>query len=590
MSNTTFVAELKARADIYDIVSESVRLRKSGVNWLGLCPFHSEKTPSFTVNPSKQIFHCFGCGAGGDVISFVTKRENMTFREALEVLAARYGMEIPRHDPQKAERRDQLLQLVTEAESLFRRHLRDDSEAVRYLKKRGLDEATVSAFSIGSAPDEWRFLLNALLAKKYSAELMAQAGLVTRGKNQSFYDTFRGRIIFPIKNLYGKTIAFGGRAIKDEQVPKYLNSPETPLYNKSEVLYGLDVAKETIKSEGFAFITEGYLDTISCHQFGFLNTVATLGTALTPGHCRLLKRFTEKVILVFDGDNAGRKAARKALRLLLAAGLDPKALVLPDGLDPDGYLRARGAEAFHALFLQAEPMVEFLIAGAIRQGEGAEGLTTATEALSIIAEIPNAIIRGVTLKSLSERLGVNETFLMEELGKVMKTTSNYRRQVKEPAKIAADSSLSKPDPSSKKIAEVEKLLVATALEDTGRIKRLLESITGEEEYFENEHLRKIFVTLKRFMESGRPWSQDEFMLELPEGACRSVFTELTVQRAFDEEDADKVFEESLGRIRERITLSSHKGLIRQIGELNQDAMNLFLEEQRRLKARRNPDR
>lgn len=585
MSNTAFVSELKARADIYDIVSESVTLRKSGANWLGLCPFHSEKTPSFTVNPSKQIFHCFGCGAGGDVISFVTKRENMTFLEALEVLASRYGMELPRHDPQKAERRDQLLQLVTEAENLFKQHLLSDSEAARYLEKRGLDEATVSVFSIGSAPDEWRVLLNALLAKKYSAELMAQAGLVSRGKTGNFYDTFRGRVIFPIKNLYGKTIAFGGRAIKDEQIPKYLNSPETPLYNKSEILYGLDVAKEAIKSEGFAFITEGYLDTISCHQFGFLNTVATLGTSLTPGHCRLLKRFTEKVVLVFDGDTAGRKAARKALRLLLAVGLDPKVLVLPDGLDPDGYLRARGAEAFRALFLQSEPMVDFLIAGAIRHDEGADGLTTATEALSIIAEIPNAITRGVILKSLSERLGINETFLIEELGKLMRSFS--RRQVKESVKTKNAASPSSAKPLPRKIAEVEKLLIATALEDGGRIKRFLESVTSE--YFENEHLRDIFVKLKRFMESGRPWNPDEFMLELPEGISRSVFTELTVQRAFYEEDVDKIFEESLSRIRERITLSSHPGLIRQIGKLDKDAMNLFLKEQRRLKARRNHD-
>ena len=581
MSNTAFISELKARADIYDIVSESVTLRKSGANWLGLCPFHSEKTPSFTVNPSKQIFHCFGCGAGGDVISFVTKHENMTFREALEVLAARYGVEIPSHNPQKAERRDHLLQLVTEAETVFKRHLPSDPDAAEYLEKRGMDEATVSAFSIGSAPDEWRFLLNTLQTKKYSVELMVLAGLVTAGKNRTFYDTFRGRIIFPIKNLYGKTVAFGGRAIKEGQVPKYLNSPETPLYNKSEVLYGLDLAKEAIKSEGFAFITEGYVDTIACHQFGFRNTVATLGTALTPGHCRLLKRFTEKVVLVFDGDSAGRKAARKALRLLLAVGLDPKVLILPEGLDPDGYLRARGAEDFQALFLQAEPMVEFLISGAIRHDEAAEGLTTATEALSIITEIPNAIIRGATLKALSERLGVKETFLIEELNRVMKTSAGKR--MKEAGKTVAT-----PLSTGRKKSKAEELLIATALEDSQRIKRLLESVSKEN--FENEHLREIFVRLKNFMEAGKSWSPDEFMFELPEGVCRSAFTQLMVQRAFDDEEADKVFEESLDKIRERITLSAHKGLIKQIGELNQDAMNLFLEEQRRLKARRNSDR
>jgi len=587
VSDKTFVAELKARADIYDIVSESVKLKKSGANWLGLCPFHSEKTPSFTVNPAKQIFHCFGCGAGGDVISFVIKHENMTFIEALKLLAGRYGMEIPDHDPQKAERRDHLLQLISEAENFFRKYLRDDLAAARYLEKRGLDEATVSAFSIGSAPDEWRTLLNALSAKKYKVELMIQAGLVTKGKHSSFYDTFRGRLIFPIKNIYGKTIAFGGRAIKDDQVPKYLNSPETQLYSKSEVLYGLDVARDAIKSEGFAFVTEGYLDAISCHQFGFTNTVATLGTALTPGHCRLLKRFTEKVILVFDGDSAGRKAARKALRLLFAAGLDPKVLILPNGLDPDGYLRSRGAEDFRTLFLQAEPMVDFLISGAIRHGEGVEGLTSATEALSIIAEIPNAITRGATLKSLSERLGINEIFLMEELDKIMK--ASYRRNIKKTVKVEPSSSGKLlPGKRTEKITEVEKLLIATALEDDRRIKRCLESVT--EEYFENEQMRDIFVKLKRFMASGRPWSPDEFILELPEGACRSVFTQLMVQRLFDEEDADKVFEESLAGIRERITLTSHKGLIRQISELDQEAMNLFLEEQRRLKARRNPGR
>ncbi|MBI5140895.1 MAG: DNA primase [Nitrospirae bacterium] len=589
MNNQAFLDELRSRSDIYDVVSESVSLKKNGANWQGLCPFHAEKTPSFNVNPSRQIFHCFGCGEGGDVFKFLMKRDGINFREAVEALASRYGMEVPAARRENTEVREILLAINEEAETFYRRRLKDDKAASEYLEKRGIGHDAIAAFGIGSAPEDWRALLAHLQARKFRPEHLVASGLVVRGKNGNLYDGFRNRLIFPIKNIHGKTVAFGGRALGDG-TPKYLNSPETPVYSKSETLFALNMAKDEIKKRGFALITEGYIDALSCHMHGFKNAVATLGTALTPGHTRLLRRFTERVVLVFDGDEAGRRAARKGLRVLLAGELDPRVLVLPDNLDPDDFLRSRGAEAFSALIADAQPMVDFILTGSAGTGTATNGaasansaLISAGEAVSIIAEIPNAIMRGRELKKLSGRLGINESFLMEELEKA---SGKAAKQVSRRTDAAgAEAAAAKARPEAQKAAHrSERLLVATAIEDGTRIKTMLGALTGNE--FTDVQLRDFFVRLGAFMGAGNRWSAEGFMANLPDGPARSALTALLAKPDFDAEESERVFTESLDQVRRRGSLTTQKTLRSRIDAGDREAMALFLEKQRKLKARR----
>lgn len=579
MNDTSFVSELKTRADIYDVVSDSVQLKKSGANWSGLCPFHAEKTPSFSVNTSKQIFHCFGCGTGGDVISFVMKLEGVSFREALEVLASRYGMQVPRHNPKKAELRDRLLHILSEAEGFFRKNLGSDPAARAYLASRGIDGNIAETFAIGSAPNEWRSLSAHLQSRGHSRELMVQAGLAVRNEKGNHYDAFRGRIIIPIRNLYGKTVAFGGRILSEDQQPKYLNSPQSPVYNKSEILYGLDMAKDHIRTEGLAIVTEGYMDALACHQFGFNNAVATLGTALTPGHARLLKRFTDIVVLIFDGDEAGLRASRKALPLLLCAGVEPRVLVLPDGMDPDSCLRRKGPGEFRELLRTAPPLVDFLISAVI----GDSGRTSASrtsEALAITAEIPNGILRGQTLKLLAERLGIQERYLSEELDRIMSSRRGSSEGGRRPGSDSAEK------PANRSMAE--ELLLSSALEDRGMALRLVQELSADD--FQDVSLRPIFVRLEQFINDERAWEMDAIMSGLQDSESRSAFTRLMMQSPSDAGVRERVFRDALESITKKRIISRQGSLRRRINEGSREAMEIFLEEQRRLKNRRNPDR
>jgi len=575
VSNQAFLDELRSRSDIYDVVSESVSLRKNGANWQGLCPFHAEKTPSFNVNPSRQIFHCFGCGEGGDIFKFLMKRDGINFREAVEVLASRYGMEVPKARRENTGIRDILLAINEEAEAFYRRRLNDDSAAREYLERRGIGSNAISAFALGSASEDWKALLAHLQSRKFRPEHLLASGLVMKGKNGNLYDGFRNRLIFPIKNIHGKTVAFGGRALGDG-TPKYLNSPETPVFSKSETLFALNMAKDEIRKRGAALITEGYIDALSCHMYGFNNTVATLGTALTPGHARLLRRFTERIVLVFDGDEAGRRAARKGLRVLLAGELDPRVLVLPDNLDPDDFLRARGADAFGALIAEAQPMVDFML-------KGVTDISGAMEAVSIIAEIPNAIMRGQELKKLSGRLGINDSFLLEELKKasVKAARQPARRAETESSKPASGAKRQEEKPEAAPLSE--RLLLACAIEDGARIKTMLGALTGNE--FTDVQLMDVFVRLGAFMGAGNRWSVEGFMANLPDGPARSALTALLAKPDFDADESERVFTESLEQVRQRGGLAARKTLRSRIDAGDREAMALFLEEQRKLKAR-----
>jgi len=419
------LSEIRNTANITDIISERVVLKKAGKDHVGLCPFHSEKTPSFTVSPVKQIYHCFGCGAGGDVFSFLMKHEGIGFSEAVQSLARRYGIQLPERNMSASQKkaaslRQQLFDLNRRIMSFFTDHLvnRSSGQMARsYLEKRGFNQETVSKFGIGFAPDGWDNLVQFYRKLNISQVLAENTGLIVPRKNQGFYDRFRNRVIFPIFDVTNQIIGFGGRVLDDSK-PKYLNSPETIIYNKSRSLYGAHAAKNKARETGSVYIVEGYFDLLALHQHGVTNTVATLGTSLTAEHVSLLRRgFAQKAYLVFDSDAAGLKAARRSIPLFMNAAMDAAVIVLPKGYDPDSYIFKYGRDAFEKASEKATGMVEFLIESSIKSnGLSMEGkVRVITDLQQLLLEIKDNVARSIYIKYLAERLSVNETAILEKI-------------------------------------------------------------------------------------------------------------------------------------------------------------------------------
>jgi DNA primase len=367
-----FIQTLLDRTDIVEVIESYVPLRKAGANYQARCPFHNEKTPSFTVSPTKQFYHCFGCGAHGTAITFLMEHAGMGFVEAVKELAARAGMQLPdtSDTPAGEERhRDRLYEVMAQAEQYYRESLKASPRAVDYLKGRGLTGQSAARFGLGYAPDEWQPLAHAFA--DYLDPLLEEAGLVVGGEGGRRYDRFRGRVMFPIRDERGRVIAFGGRVLGSGE-PKYLNSPETPLFAKGRELYGLHENRRAIQQAGEVLVVEGYMDVVMLCQQGVENAVATLGTAVTADQVRRLFRLADSVVFAFDGDDAGRKAAWRALENALSQLPDGKRagfLFLPEGEDPDSYARAQGGAAFRRLAAQALPLSDFLIDGLTQRTE-----------------------------------------------------------------------------------------------------------------------------------------------------------------------------------------------------------------------------
>ena len=377
----TFLQELLTRADVVEIVGRYVQLKKGGANFMGLCPFHGEKSPSFSVSPAKQFYHCFGCGKNGNAISFLMDHAGMTFIEAVKDLAQQYGMQIPEDEAspedraralEQRQKQHTLTDVLEKAGEAYRRQLKDSPRAIAYFKGRGLSGEIARQFGLGYAPEGWRSL--ASVFPQYDDPLLVESGLVIANTEEGSteekrYDRFRDRVMFPIRNIKGECIGFGGRVLGDDK-PKYLNSPETPVFSKGRELYGLFEARNALREQGYVLVTEGYMDVVALAQLGFPNAVATLGTACTAEHVHKLFRFTDAVVFSFDGDSAGRRAARKALDAALPYATDVRSikfLFLPDEHDPDSFIRANGPEAFAQYVSDATPLSRFLIEAA-REG------------------------------------------------------------------------------------------------------------------------------------------------------------------------------------------------------------------------------
>jgi DNA primase len=405
--------EIKSRIDIVEFISDYVALKKAGQNYKGLCPFHSEKTPSFMVSQAKQIFHCFGCGAGGDVVTFLMKHENLPFVEAMQYIAKKSGIKIieSAFDKKLSAKRQHILQANEEAMKFYMKNLHDSPIATAYLKQRGIGGDSITLFSIGYAPDLRNTLFTHLKKLGLPESIMTNAGLViTDGK--TCRDWFRGRIIFPICNMRNDIVAFGGR-VMDNTLPKYINTSETEIFKKSETLFAINLAKDEIRKKGYAIIVEGYLDAIMCHQHGFINTVAPLGTALTTRHVQRLKSLTGNVVLVFDSDDAGMSAARRSLSICCEHDIKAKVLLLPRGEDPDSFLRKTGSESFRKALSSALSSIEFLL-----QSAKGERIDTVREVLAMIASMKDMLQADELVRELADRSKINETVLRSELDQV----------------------------------------------------------------------------------------------------------------------------------------------------------------------------
>jgi DNA primase len=526
----SFADRVKQQADIVRVIGEYVRLKKSGQNFTGLCPFHGEKTPSFAVHPVKQIFHCFGCGKGGDVFTFVMEVEKCPFPEAVRVVAEKCGIAIPKPKERSPEERKEnqqrsaLIEMHREAQSFFVKQLETTAEgraARAYLEDRGLDGEAIGRFGIGYAPAGGDVLLR-FFKTKYPEKLLGESGLVSRDQSGRMFDRFRRRITFPIANESGKIVAFGCRALGDDQ-PKYLNSPETPIYSKSNVLYHMDRAKDTIRRQDFAILVEGYMDAIAVARAGISNVVASCGTSLAEPQIKLLGRFTKRVIVNYDPDAAGQAATERSIALLLENDFEVKVLALPaigdKKADPDLYIREKGAEAYIKALKESPPYVDYLIARArqmdLTSGEGK--LRAVNFLMPYVQKIPNRILRSEWATRISQQLRIDEPVLRAALTKAV---SERRSEVK-----------TQPELVGKPAKPIERRLIRMLVEAEGFRKELAQRLQQSGLYLGVE-TEKIFAALIVAGLSDEPMQATEIGALLPERE-RRIFFEILFEEAHE---------------------------------------------------------
>lgn len=533
--------EIKSRIDIVDLIAEHLDLKRAGQNFRGLCPFHHEKTPSFMINPSKQIFHCFGCHKGGDIFTFMMNYDNMTFQEALVYLSRKAGVRIEQSgDVSSISRtfKDSLFSIQLEALSLFKKNLELSRQASAYLKERGLNQDTLEMFSIGYSKNERESLFTHLKNRGYSLELIRASGLVYFGENGQ-HDFFRDRIMFPIADLQGRVIAYGGRLLSPiKSAPKYLNSPESAIFKKGESLYALNIAKAAITRKGYTVIVEGYLDAIMCHQYGFNNTVAPLGTALTFGHVKKLRKLSGKLLLIFDGDAAGMAATKRSLEIIYSEGLAAKILVLPEDEDPDSFIRKQGPEYFKRFVSKATTPVKFLL-----KSFGKDKLDAVRYTLSLLLSCPDLLLREETISELSESSKISELVLREELSNLAEKKSKFRK----PTNAQQVNEVKETSIGPIEARREERILLNIALSVPGKASFIVSSIDIDN--IESPFMRGLLKKIKGIIATV---ADDRLLLERLLKACdaeeQSLVTKLLIRPEMDHETIDKNIEDCLSTI------------------------------------------
>lgn len=551
------IEELRSRSNIVEVVSEFVALKKAGRNYVGLCPFHTEKTPSFSVNPDKQICYCFGCGEGGNEISFLMKIQDISFPEAVRRLATRRGIHIPEPvatETQKktAAERAGLLKVHRLAADFFTRNLLSERGTItgKYLAERGLAAQTVETFFLGYAPPGWRNLQNYLAASRVPEDLLRKSGLVIFKDNGQSYDRFRARLMFPIENMQGDVIAFGGREL-DGGEPKYLNSPESPIYSKGDNLYGLSRTRDDIRSRDSVILVEGYFDLLALWSAGIRNVAATLGTALTKRQVSLIGRLTRNAIVLFDGDEGGRSAVERSLPLFLEQGISASVVVLPDGTDPDDYVRKWGPEALDSLIAGAVPMVDYYIEAVMKNRDSLEEQALlARETISFIKSIPDVIQRNLFVKRCAEKLGVDQQLIKDEVNRGL-----------EQKKTGAPS----PSPGTgREIDPVELYLVYLMIEFPDRIP--LVTASGVLTMCTRSPIRDLAEQIAGLFEKGGAITMSDVIGETHEDDVRDCLLRLAMDKRPDASIVDKIFHDTLGQIKARWYREQSRTLTRRMVE------------------------
>ncbi len=545
MKSDHLIEEIKSRIDIVDLIAEHVSLKQAGQNYKGLCPFHSEKTPSFTVSPSKQIFHCFGCHKGGDIFSFVTNYENMTFNEAVSYLAGKAGVktdDFRTASPVSKSLKESLLAINKEASVFFKNNLSSVRHALSYLKDRGIKSDTIERFSIGFSRNDKDSLFNHLKALGFKLEHIKASGLVYFGEGFSSsptgkgeFDFFRNRLMFPIFNIQENVIAFGGRILAaSKNAPKYINSPDSIIFKKGESSYGLNIAKNHITDKGYSIIVEGYLDAIMCHQCGFSNTIAPLGTALTAGQLKKIKRFSNKVLLIFDGDPAGISATRRSLELIYSNGMLAKVILLPAGEDPDTFLRKHGEEYFRKYISKAVSPVEFLL-----NSSGKSKLEAVRYILQLLSSCPDLLQRDEEIRELSFKAGINELTLREEL---KKQETIGRHQMTGKANAGKSDVLKNISGDALNARKEEQMLLQIAV--SGRENAYTISKHLDINAIDNYTIKSIFSKISNILESGGELSMN-ILLNICDAKEQNLLSEISFYPEMDTEGIDKTIEDCL---------------------------------------------
>jgi DNA primase len=514
------IDRIRQAVDIVSLVRESVPLIKAGANFKACCPFHQEKTPSFTVNPDRQSFKCFGCGEGGDLFSFVMKTENVSFPEALQILADRAHIELPKYEGEDSgpsrDEKAMLYRVTRWAAAMFHRWLVEDAvgaPALKYLTDRGITTETIKTFQLGFAPDGWSNLLDAAEAKSIPIEAMHTAGLLsTSERSEKGYDRFRSRVIFPISDARDRAIGFGARAMDDSE-PKYLNSPETPLFSKGRTLYGLNTTRGALTEMRQAIVVEGYMDAIMAHQHGVPNVVGVLGTALTRDHVRLLRRYVDEAVVLFDADNAGINSANRSIDAFAAEELTARVVTLPDGLDPDDFLRQHGVEAFREVLSHGNDGIDFKLTHALEHVP--ENLRTSPlavakaldDVLATVAMIPNSVAQSLELRKISERTGVPES----DLHRRLKRLTSGRRRREEPEGQDTSAPLGR---------DAEAELLEAMLTYPSTVSYVQSRL--EPEALENQDIRELVALLFQMKQEGAAVSPEGLLMRIQQDRLRAV--------------------------------------------------------------------
>ncbi len=562
------IQEIRDRVDIVEVVAGYLPLKRSGVNHQGLCPFHQEKSPSFNVNASRQIFHCFGCGVGGNVFSFVMRMEGLSFPDAVRRLGEKVGIEVEEEavspaEIRRREVRERLLKVNEAAGAFYHQLLLEDEAGAsgrRYLRQRSYAGETVRAFHLGFAPEGWESLANHLSGENFSAEEVRLAGLVRPGKQgRGDYDLFRNRLLFPIHDLQGRMVAFGGRVL-DDSLPKYINSPETEVYHKGQVLYGLYQARDAMRHNGEALVVEGYFDVLALHRAGFAGAVATCGTALTADHARLLKRYADKVLLIFDEDAAGRQATFRAMDALLPVGLAVSVVALPAGEDPDSLLKARGEEGFRKCLAAARPVLEAFIEDRLdHNDQSVEGRARAAEqVLERIRLLPGDLERSLYLKRLAALTGLDVELLQSKVRGGSVVPQPVRRGTSSPSTVR---------PHVQETGQTQKYLLRLMLVDDRQRRRVREE--GTSTLFFDEFFRSLADYLLSCEDEEGRLPADLIDASLDE-TQQSLLASLVLQEDQDWADnPEKIFTDC----RRSVSNSVLKQRLREIRRLEEEAQH-----------------